>query len=91
MPKSDTGSQRNKKRQITLENRELESRESKRRLSLSHVPYIRHGGGSQFSEIPRLGNLHICNATQQAQDVKDAESSAQILNNVIGGRKLKIT
>ena len=68
-----------------IENRELESRESKRRLSLSGVPYIRQGYGSKLSEIPRLGKLHICNAIRHLRDVEEAVSIVQILNNALGG------
>ena len=39
----------------------------------------------------RAPNIHICNAIQQLQAVKEAASSVQILNNAIEWCKLKIT
>ena len=74
-----------------IENRDLESIAPKRGLSLSDVPHIiRQGDGSQLSEIPRMSNKHICNVIRQWIEVKEVESSAQILNNVLEGSKLKI-
>ena len=67
-----------------IENRKLVRLGSKRRLSLSDAPYIiRQGDGSQLSEIPRLSNLHICNAIQQAQDVEEVGREREASKSLI--------
>ena len=67
-----------------IENNEPEIRARKRRLSLSDVPKIlRHGDGSQLSEILHVSNLHIGDFIMRLLDSEEAESSVQILNRAL--------
>ena len=51
---------------------------------------LRHELGAQLSEIARWPNQNIANAIQQLEDAKQADSSVQILNDVVEKCKQRI-
>ena len=89
-PTSDTESQIIKKRHLTIDNSDPEKPGNKEKITTSGRPKIlRQGDGSRFSGILHRPNLHIGNSIQQLLEVREAESSVQILNIAIDEWKQK--
>ena len=88
MPKVEpySESQKNRKRQLMIGDNEPNSRESRRRLSLTDVPMIvRSRAGAHLSQIQVRPNQQISHAMQQLRDATRVDETFQILLGKING------